>query len=506
MVAMPTAEALSLAEAVIGRLTGLAFPESRRDVLLRGLTDGMRRTRSCDLPTYLRRLETDRGALDGLVADLTVNETYFFRDVDQLRMIRDDILAPRLASSPDGQPVRIWSAGCASGEEPYSLAMLLDGAGLSASAHIVGTDIARAALARGGEGRYGKWSLRATPPEATGRYFTRHGDAFVLAPEIHGAVEFRYLNLATDAYPSLAAGIWGMDVVLCRNVLIYFDRRTVARVARRLIAALAPGGWLVTGASDPLIGDVVRCEVVSTRAGLAYRRVEPAARRAVRERAVASPGSVDVLPAVTAESAASPGAATPAPPGGGLAGTEAERPDTGRVEAPAAPPAEPTLDDATRAYEAHDYPTAAAVARRLTHAHPADPQGWVVLVRSLANGGGLEAAGRACAAALDRHRTSAELTYLHGLLLAEARRFPQAAGALRAALYLDRRLVVAHLALAATLARAGEPAGARRALRNAGRLLADMPEEAVVPASDGARAGRLAEAAQAHLGLLEESG
>ena len=488
---MVTAGALSLAEAVVGRLTGLAFPESRRDVLLRGLTDGMRRTRSCDLPTYLRRLETDCGVLDGLVADLTVNETYFFRDAGQLRMIRDDILAPRLASAPDGQPVRIWSAGCASGEEPYSLAMLLDGAGLSASAHIVGTDIARAALARAGEGRYGRWSMRATPPEPVGRYFARQGDAYVLAPEIRSAVEFRYLNLAIDAYPSLAAGIWGMDVVLCRNVLIYFDRRTVARVARRLLAALAPGGWLVTGVTDPLLGDVVRCEVVSTRAGLAYRRVEPAARRAVRAPAVASPTVVDAPPAATAEPSASTGA---------------ERPVAGRVEAPAPPPAEPTRDDATRAYEAHDYPAAAAVARRLTQAHPADPEGWIVLVRSLANGGELEAAGRACAAALDMHRTSAELTYLHGLLLSEARRPREAAGALRAALYLDRRLVVAHLALAATLARTGEPAGARRALRNAVRLLAGVPEAAVVPASDGASAGRLAEAARAHLELLEESG
>src|SRR5690606_655500 len=85
-------------------------------------------------------------------------------------------------------------------------------------------------------------------------------------------VDFRYLNLAEDSFPSLATGIWGMDVILCRNVLIYFDADTVERVARRLLASLSEDGWLLLGGSDPPISEIMECDVVVTDAGLVYRR------------------------------------------------------------------------------------------------------------------------------------------------------------------------------------------------------------------------------------------
>jgi chemotaxis protein methyltransferase CheR len=123
-------------------------------------------------------------------------------------------------------------------------------------------------------------------------------------------------------------------------------------------------------------------------------------------------------------------------------------------------------------------------------------------VRALANRGELKAAGQACAAALDSHRTSAELTYLHAVLLSEAGHPGEAAEAARRALYLDRGLVVAHMTLGGVLARLGDADGARRALRNAQRLLADMAPEQIVPASDQESAGRLAEMARLQLQLL----
>jgi chemotaxis protein methyltransferase CheR len=130
---------------------------------------------------------------------------------------------------------------------------------------------------------------------------------------------------------------------------------------------------------------------------------------------------------------------------------------------------------------------------------------WVVLVRSLANRGELAAAGQACAAALDRHRTTAELGYLHAVLLAAAGNYGEAAVAARRTLYLDRGLVVAHLALASALARSNDVEGARRAFRNAARLLAAMPPDAVVPASDEEPAGRLAEMVRIQLKLVKDA-
>ena len=145
---------------------------------------------------------------------------------------------------------------------------------------------------------------------------------------------------------------------------------------------------------------------------------------------------------------------------------------------------------------------AAELAGRFVQREGGDPALWVLLVRALANRGDLNGAGRACARALDRHRASAELIYLHAVLLAEAGHPSDAAAAARRALYLDRGLIVAHLALGGALARMGDADGADRAMRNAERLLAPMPPGDRVPAADGECAGRLAEMARVQRELL----
>jgi chemotaxis protein methyltransferase CheR len=307
-------------------------------------------------------------------------------------------------------------------------------------------------------------------------------------------VDFRYLNLAADEYPSLASGIGRMDLILCRNVLIYFDEETAARVTRRLLDALGPGGWLVLGASDPPASDLVSCEVVITDAGLVYRRAARPARttETAWRASCANPFTEALSPP---EVPAPPPWAEGAPP-------FSEPGVTPEHIASASASVAPTLENAEHAYAARNYAAAALAASQLTRARATDPRNWVVMVRSLANGGDLEGAGRACAAALDRHRTCAELAYLHGVLLSEAGRPADAAAALRACLYLDRTLVVAHLALAGALTRLDDLIGADRALRNAERLLAPLPPDAEVPAADGERAGRLAAVAQAQRALL----
>lgn len=128
----------------------------------------------------------------------------------------------------------------------------------------------------------------------------------------------------------------------------------------------------------------------------------------------------------------------------------------------------------------------------------------IALVRSLANRGDLVDAGRECVAALERHRDSAELLYLHAVLLAEAGRHAESARAARGALYLDRELIVAHIALGSALARVRDNPGAHRALRNAERLLGGMSPDAVVPASDGEPAARLSEMVRMRLTLLTQ--
>src|SRR5690606_69023 len=120
--------------------------------------------------------------------------------------------------------------------------------------------------------RYGRWSLRSLADPVIRRYFTQRGAHYFLRPDIRAMVDFGYLNLADGDYPGSAFDIRDMDLVLCRNVLIYLDRATVAEVAKRMLASLSEDGWLFLGASDPPLVDLVPCEVVVTGAGLAYRR------------------------------------------------------------------------------------------------------------------------------------------------------------------------------------------------------------------------------------------
>jgi chemotaxis protein methyltransferase CheR len=481
---MQPREFLDSVAALLQRRTGLMFSEARRPELERGVRKTMQATRARGGEAYLARLEADPQTLDDLVAEITIGETYFFREPEQFAVLREHILPDLLARGSDDRPLRVWSAGCATGEEPYSIAMVVSELGLNRTTHILGTDISRAALVRARGARYTRWSFRGVPETVVQTHFAPRGSELVLNPGIRSAVEFGYLNLAEDTYPSLATGVWGMDLILCRNVLIYFDPGTVARAANRLLDSLAEGGWLLLGASDPLLSDLAPSEVVVTRAGLAYRRPP----RPGSQSPVVDPPSRLVFP----EPASASGPVAPPVPQASPAFTQP----------PALVVAADAAGEAAECYARHDYLGAAEIATIALARERQDPALWVLLVRALANHGDLSAAGRASAAGLDRHRTSAELTYLHAVLLAEGGRPAESASAARAALYLDRQMAVAHLALGAALAKLGDAPGARRSFRNAAQLLAAMPPDRVVPASDGEPAGRLAEMTRLQLQLM----
>lgn len=473
---------------VVRRRTGLAFGPSRMGAFEAGFTKALAGTGATP-DGFIARLDHDAAALDDLVAEITVGETYFFREPEQCAVIRDRILPALLAHRQPNQSLRMWSAGCATGEEAYTLALLLRAVD-SAPAHIVGTDLSRAALARARRGQYTRWSMRGVEDAVVETWFRRESNRFVLSPDIREAVEFQYLNLAEDVYPSLFSGIWGMDLILCRNVLIYFDSETIARVARRLIDSLSANGWLILGSSDPMLTDIVPCEVVLTSAGLAYRPPGTSTPDSAFPRQFASSPPVEATQfPLPIKEWADGGWTEPAP----LAAQSSPNVPTESEKPPV---------DAAVSFRERDYERAADLAAQGTQ-HDADALPlWIVWVRALANLGRLEEAGRACVAGLERHQTSAELTYLHAVLLTEMSHFEAAARAAQRALYLDRSLVVAHLTLARALTRLGDNTGARRSLQNATRLLDAVAPDVVLPASDGEPAGRLAEVARVHLALL----
>jgi chemotaxis methyl-accepting protein methylase len=201
------------------------------------------------------RLATDPSdggeALARLIDVLTVKETFFFRDSEQLEAI--DFGALLAAARADGcDSINAWVAGCASGEEAYTLALLaLQKLGAGAPIRVLGTDISRTALATAQLGRFRGRSVALIPADLRERWFEQLPENTIGAlPPLRGLIRFSRHNLLAD--PCMPPGHDRFDLIVCRNVLIYFDRETAVRVVERLTEALRPGGILVLGAADRL--------------------------------------------------------------------------------------------------------------------------------------------------------------------------------------------------------------------------------------------------------------
>lgn len=199
-------------------------------------------------PTDLDRLERDPGALRALTSDLTTGETYFYRHLEQLEAFRAVALPARLRSNAD--VVRVLSAGCSTGEEPYTLAILVREAAPEHAARVAidAIDLDEAAIARAKRARYTRWSLRALPPEIELRWFVKARAELSLVSTIRNAVAFKRANLADPL--TLPASHY--DIVFCRNVLMYFTEAAARAVIDRLVRALVPGGYLFLGHTDIL--------------------------------------------------------------------------------------------------------------------------------------------------------------------------------------------------------------------------------------------------------------
>lgn len=205
---------------------------------------------------FLRYDAAGPQALDRLIDSLLVHETYFFREAEPLRALVKHALVP---AACEQARVRVWCAACATGEEPFTLAILLAEAGILNKVELVASDLSQAALNQARRGEFRGRSLRALPPGVEGRWLEVEGDRALVRPELREAVEWRRLNLV-DAQEIAALGQF--DAIICRNVLIYFSDETARSVVDSLVRALRPGGRLLVGTSESLLrlGTALECE------------------------------------------------------------------------------------------------------------------------------------------------------------------------------------------------------------------------------------------------------
>ena len=195
--------------------------------------------------------------LEYIVSEVTIGETYFFRDKNQMRLI-SEVLLPEIIKrkrTENDMSLRIWSAGCSSGEEIYTIGIMLKNALPDIhnwKLHLLGTDINTNVIRKAISGRYSEWSMRSISDIDKQDNFTRNDNEYIISDSIRNLAEFTYLNLNEDTYPSIFNNTNSQDLILCRNVLIYFDIDNTKKVMQKLSASLAINGYLILGASDPV--------------------------------------------------------------------------------------------------------------------------------------------------------------------------------------------------------------------------------------------------------------
>ncbi len=221
---------------------------------------------------YLRNNPRGRAELDEALDVVTVNETYFFREDYQLRAFKNEIVPMIVQSGGARSRLSIWSAGCSTGEEVYSIAMVAHEAGLTASreVRVFGSDISRRCIAAARRGVYGSGAFRAIPPEMRRRYFQERPDGAHVIDELRAMCQFGHINLL-DA--DRAAVVGRVDIIFCRNVLIYFDEASRRKVIDKIFyERLVPGGFLLLGHSESLLNVTTAFELVHLREDLVYRK------------------------------------------------------------------------------------------------------------------------------------------------------------------------------------------------------------------------------------------
>jgi len=291
-----TAELTAFAEIILHSM-GLDFAEGKRGHLAAVLCARLRET---GLPTqrYLETLRTperSKSELRILAQELTVTETSFFRNPDQIHAFVDIALAERIRVRSDDRQLRLLSAGCASGEEAYTLAACIrDHPGLAGwDVPIHGIDISPRVLKKAAVARYSPWSLRQTPSPLRERLFKQSGDGFVLDKAIRERVTFEERNLTVD--DSLFWRADAFDIIFCRNVLMYFPVEVARSVVARLAHSLAPGGFLFLGHAETLRGLSSEFSLCQSHGTFYYKRegTTPLSKRA-RAVPTSSPVAMDV--------------------------------------------------------------------------------------------------------------------------------------------------------------------------------------------------------------------
>lgn len=405
----------------------------------------------------LLRLPTEDLLWRRLLNRVTIGETYFFRTMPHFVALRERILPTLIDQRRKSglRILRIWSAGCSTGEEPYSLAILLhelipdiDQWHIS----ILGTDINHHHLEVARRAVYGENAFRLeTPYEIQKKYFSRMGHIYTLVPEIRQMVHFGYLNLIEDIYPSLETDTPNLDLIFCRNVTIYFRKETTRQVVKRFYDALTDGGWLFVGHSEPLASIYTDYETHNFADATLYRKtskIKNETRPVVQQPIIPSAlPKVDII--------------------------------------------FNTLEDIDKLLEKGQVAEARDALREYIRISPHHADALFLLAKLNADEGEVESTHQLLDTIEKINPLMPQAHYLRALVFEQSTALEQAKSALRRAIYADRHFVLAHYHMGELLFSEGNLPLAKRSWQMAYNMLADKEPNNPVPYGDGATVGTL---------------
>ena len=484
-------------EQLITARAGLQLRPRERETLRATVTLRMSALKLRDTDSYYRLLQAisqdAENEWEQLLARLTNNESYFFRDKGQMALLRERILPELIARNQTKRTLRIWSAGCATGEEPYSLAMLVNellpqrhtASGPAWEIVILGTDIDGPALEQARRGIYGSWSFRAVEPALQQRYFHRREDGWQVAEVSRSLVTFSKCNLVGESFPNTATGIHDMDLILCRNVFIYFEREAVSAVLDKFAQTLRPGGYLMTGHAETYGQLMEPLQARMFPESVVYQRVNetPAV--------IANPTGITPAPGTTTAGYANVS-------GQPLSSTTSRREHpvaqqavtaTSARQASATTAQSATTKRALPGVEVRHPSDANPSAREtLPLPTPAANETLLLQARAHADLGRYEEAARACQRLMEEHPFAPEPYELLASIAQEQGRGDDAKLLLKKALYIAPASPSAYLELGAIYESEGDTARARKMRVTALELLQKIPPEAAVGLSGGPNA------------------
>lgn len=484
------------------RWLGLEFDDSKRNFLLEVL-DRRVHANGRNSNAYLAALEGAEGPRDELrtlAQELTVTETSFFRNADQIRALNEVAIPDRMAARADTRQLSILSAACSSGEEAYTLAACVgDAPGIAGwNVSIRAVDINTAMLGKAKAARYSDWSLRSTPASLKRRLFRAEGRDFILDESIRKMVKFEERNLTVEDESFWSPGRF--DIVFCRNVIMYFTPEVARAVLARIARSLAPGGYLFLGHAESLRGMSTAFHLRHTHDTFYYQR---------RDGADETP-AMDMRPALTAASID-----PPIDPDESWvdtirnasqrvrALTEASKPGKRSAAKPKAPA--PDVRTALDLLGREEYAEAQKVLDALPLDRANDPEVLLLSAVLQTHGGNLIAAEAVCEELLKRDEMNAGAHYLMALCRESAGDFTRAADHDQIAAYLDPSFAMPRLHLGLLARRGGDRDGAVRELRQALLLLQREDSARLLVFGGGFGRGALMTLCRAELSLCGEA-